>query len=151
MSVEATLRDWQRNLTLFYMDENKYLYPKESQLIYEACHEVWKEFSGAFKESIIDKAMTIALIERGLSIDDQQRIDIYFKGKKIGTYIPDKIVNKIILIEIKCKPYITREDERQFWYYLKASNYKLGFLINFSPTTIEIKRRVYDTARKNNA
>jgi len=39
--------------------------------------------------------------------------------------------------------------ETQFRYYLKATNYKLGFLINFgSPYGVQIIRRVYDTARK---
>ena len=133
------------------MNSDKYLYPKESKLIYDACHEVWKDFAGAFKESIIDKALNIALRSRGLNVDSQKKIAIYFKGQKIGTYVPDIIVNDIILIELKCKPKLMSEDERQFWCYLKASDYKLGFLINFSPTGIEIKRRVYDTARKNNA
>lgn len=81
-----------------------YLYEKEMQSIRSACSEVWKNFGGAFKESIIDKALTIALEKQKLKIDDQKRIDIYFEEKKVGTYIPDKIVNNVILIELKCKP-----------------------------------------------
>lgn len=68
----------------------------------------------------------------------------------MGTYIPDKIVNDVIIIEIKAKSFITKDDVDQFWKYLKGSNYKLGFLINFSPTRLEIKRVVYDTARRQN-
>ncbi|PIY78652.1 MAG: hypothetical protein COY82_01350, partial [Parcubacteria group bacterium CG_4_10_14_0_8_um_filter_35_7] len=60
---------------------------------------------------------------------------------------PDKIVNSIILLEIKAKPYLTKQDIEQFWKYLKGSKYKLGFLINFSPSELEIKRIVYDKAR----
>ena len=61
--------------------------------------------------------------------------------------MPDKVVNEIIILEIKCKPFLVKEDEKQFWRYLKATDYKLGFLINFSPKTLEIKRRIYDLAR----
>ena len=62
--------------------------------------------------------------------------------------IPDQIVNDIILIEIKCKPFLSREDERQFWHYLKGTDYKLGMLINFGSKKLEIKRRIYDKARE---
>lgn len=41
-----------------------------------------------------------------------------------------------------------RDDERQFWYYLRGSPYRLGFLINFGAKKLEIKRRVYDKARE---
>ena len=125
-----------------------FLYEKESYLIIEACREVWKEFGGAFKEKIVDNALTVALQNKGLTVENQKRINIYFKGVKVGTYTPDKIINKIILIELKCKPFLTREDEKQFWYYLRSSNYKLGFLINFSPVKLEFKRRIYDRARQ---
>ena len=56
--------------------------------------------------------------------------------------------NDKIIIEIKCKVFLTQEDIKQFWHYLKATNYKLGFLINFGPKGVKIIRRVYDTARQ---
>ena len=81
-------------------------------------------------------------------MDNQKRIDIYFEGEKVGTYVPDKIVNEKILIEVKCKPFLTRDDEKQFWCYLKASEYKIGLLVNFGTKRLEFKRRVYDMARR---
>jgi len=128
--------------------ENEFLYQEETYKIRGACFKIWKEFGGAFKESIIDKALTEELRKHGFSIEDQKRIDIYYEKKKVGTYIPDKIINNIILLEIKCKPYITQGDKRQFWYYLKASSYKIGLLINFGSEKLEIHRRVYDKARE---
>ena len=65
----------------------------------------------------------------------------------MGLYIPDKIVNQSIILEIKAKSYLTRQDIDQFWKYLKGSQYKLGFLINFGPK-LEIKRIIYDKIRK---
>ncbi|MEA3463709.1 MAG: GxxExxY protein [Patescibacteria group bacterium] len=124
-----------------------FLYEQESYIIRGACFEVWKEFKGMFKELIIDRSLTIALEEKGLKVESQKRISIYFKNKKVGMYVPDKIINDIILIELKCKPFITKHDIEQFWKYLKGLKYKLGFLINFSPTGLVIKRIVYDTAR----
>ena len=125
-----------------------FLYEKESYEIRGACFDVWKQFRGMFKESIVDNALTIALEKRGLTVESQKRINIYFEGKKVGTYVPDKVVNNIIILELKSRPYITKEDEATFWNYLKGSEYKLGFLINFSPTKLIIKRVVYDKARE---
>jgi GxxExxY protein len=125
-----------------------FLYEKESYLIRGACFDVWKEFKGMFKEAVIDRALTIALQNKELSVESQKRIDIYFQDQKVGTYVPDKIVNNQILLELKSKPFITKQDLEQFWKYLKGSQYKLGFLINFSPTKLQIKRVVYDKARQ---
>ena len=130
-----------------YKEREDYLYQEESKKIVDACRKVWNQFGGAFKESIVDKALTLALKDNGLSIEDQKRIEVYFNGKKVGTYVIDKVVNNAIIIEMKCKKFVTVEDKKQFWYYLKASQYKVGYLINFGPKQTEIVRRIYDTAR----
>ncbi|MBA3047632.1 GxxExxY protein [Patescibacteria group bacterium] len=127
---------------------SKLLYEQESYLIRGACFDVHKAFGGAFKEKIVDRSLTKALKKRGLKIEDQKRINIYFEGEHVGCYIPDKLVNEIIILEIKAKPFLTKQDIDQFWKYLKGSEYKLGFLINFSPNGLVIKRVVYDTARR---
>ncbi|NQU78069.1 GxxExxY protein [Candidatus Falkowbacteria bacterium] len=127
---------------------NDFLYEDITYKIRGACTEVWKQFGGSFKESIVDNSLTVALESRGLTVENQKRISIYFQGKKVGVYIPDKVVNSVILLEIKCKPFLTKGDEKQFWYYLKASDYKLGLLINFSPDNLEIRRRIFDKARE---
>lgn len=125
-----------------------FLYEKESYKIRGACFDVWKSFGGAFKEKVIDRALTKALEKRGLRVENQKRIDIYFEGEKMGTYVPDKIINNCILLELKAKQFLTKQDIDQFWKYLKGSQYKLGFLINFGPNKLTIKRIVYDTARR---
>jgi len=125
-----------------------FLYEQESYEIRGACFDVYKTFGGAFKEKVVDRALTKALEKRGLKIDEQKHINIYFENKKVGIYVPDKIINDCILLEVKVKPFLTKQDIDQFWKYLRGSNYKLGFLINFSPAKLEIKRIVYDTARR---
>lgn len=37
--------------------------------------------------------------------------------------------------------------EKQLYYYLKGSNYKLGYLLNFGSDKIDIRRRVYEALR----
>lgn len=131
-----------------YRKRGDYVYPEESKKIKQACAQVWKTFGGAFKEQIVDRALTQALEQEGLVVEDQKRINITYNGVTVGAYVIDKVVNEKVIIEMKSKVTITPEDIKQLWYYLKASEYKVGYLINFSPTHTQIIRRVYDTARR---
>jgi len=124
-----------------------FLHERESYLVIEAAREVWQELGGSFKEKIADKAFAIALRKRKLKADNQKKINVYFDDKIVGTYILDFIINDVILIEIKCKTFLAKGDYQQLWHYLKATKYKLGFIINFSPSGVQFKRIVYDTAR----
>lgn len=126
---------------------NDFLCQEETYQIRGACFEVYNKLGGAFKEKVIENALYEELISRGLVVERQKRIVVQFKGKTVGIYTPDLIVGSKILIELKCKPFLTKEDDRQFWLYLRGTDYKLGLLINFGPKKLEVKRRIYDKAR----
>jgi len=125
-----------------------FLYEKESYEIRGACFTAWNTLGSAFKESAIDKALTKEIRRRGLKVEDQVRIDIIYNGDKVGTYIPDKVIEDKIILELKRKSYLTKQDIKNFWNYLRGSKYKLGFLVNFGDERLQIKRVVYDKARK---
>jgi GxxExxY protein len=128
-------------------DAENYLYEDITYEIRGACFWVWKELGNAFKESIVDNALTEELRKRGLKVDNQKRINIYYNEKKVGTYVPDKIINDCVLVEVKRKSFLTKQDNEQFWNYLKGSEYRLGLLINFGDKGLEFKRVIYDKKR----
>lgn len=119
------------------------LYEDESYKIRRACFNVYNILGGGIQEKIIQRALFKELLLQGLKTKDQVRLDIVYKGEKIGTYIPDIVINDRIIVEIKSKPLLTKEDEKQFWGYLKGSNYQLGFLVIFSPVELIIKRFIH--------
>ena len=124
------------------------LFEKESYIIRGAAFDIYKSLRSGHKEKVYQNAFYLGLKEKGLRVDREKRIKIYYSGEDVGTYVPDFIINKGILIELKAKPRLLQEDIKQFWQYLKGSRYKLGFLINFGARNgVEIIRRVYDTAR----
>jgi len=123
------------------------LYEEETYKIRGACFTIWKEFGGEFKEKVVERALAIELEEQGFHIDIQKKFSIYYKGNKVGVYVPDIVVDNKILIELKAKEFVTKGDRKYFWYYLRATDIKLGLLINFGPEKLEIKRRIYDSAR----
>ncbi len=105
---------------------------------------MYKQFRNRHKEKVYSRSLINYLEKHGLSVEQEKQIPILFDGEKVGVYIPDITVNSHIFLELKCKPYITKDDIAQFWYYLKVTNFKLGFLINFgSESGVEIIRRVY--------
>ena len=121
----------------------KLLYEDESYKIRGACFKVYNALSGGIQEKIVERALSKELITQGMNIENQVRIDVIYNNEKVGTYIPDLVVNNKIILEIKSKPILTKEDEKQFWAYLKNSKYKLGFLVIFSPQELIIKRFVH--------
>lgn len=128
---------------------SKLLYENESYIIRGVVFDIYKKFKSGHKEKVYRDSLYFGLIDKGFKIDREKRIDIYYNGKKVGTYVPDLVVENKIFIELKAKPMILKQDIEQFWHYLKNSNYKVGFLINFGAAKgVQIIRRIYDTARK---
>jgi GxxExxY protein len=124
------------------------LYKEESYLIRGVAFDIYKQFRNSHKEKIYRDSFFLGLLGRGLKPEKEKRLDIFYENKKVGTYVPDLVVNSEIFIELKAKPMISKQDLEQFWHYLKNSEYKLGFLINFgSINGVQIIRRIYDTAR----
>lgn len=125
------------------------LYPNESYLIRGACFSIYKKFRNTQKESVYQKSLEAELKSKGLLAEREKHLPVYHLETKVGVYIPDLIVNDVIIIELKAKPFLHKEDIRQFWYYLKNSSYTLGFLVNFGePNGVKIIRRIYEEARK---
>lgn len=91
-----------------------FLYGKESYLIRGACYEVWDALRGVFKEKAIEVALKKEMASRGLRVETQKRIPLLYKGEIIGNYAPDFIVEDKIIVELKAKPYVSQQDERQF-------------------------------------
>ena len=117
-----------------------FLYEDESYKIRGACFQVYNTLGGGIKEKIIERALSAELRKQGMGEGHQFRVEMSYLGEKIGVYIPDLVIDNKIMIELKSKPFLTSEDEKQFWGYLKGSPYKLGFLINFGPQKLTIKR-----------
>jgi GxxExxY protein len=124
-----------------------FLYEGESYKIRGACFQVYNTLGGGIKEKIIERALSVELKKQGMGVGHQVRVPMSYQGETIGMYIPDLVVDNKIMIELKSKPFLTSEDEKQFWGYLKGSPYELGFLVAFTPQKLVIKRFVHTTKK----
>lgn len=128
---------------------------KEGAMLYEgltyairgAVYEVYNVLGPGFKEDIYHNALANELRLRDVSFVEKKRIEIDYKGETVGVYQPDFVIEQKVLVEIKSMPHLPRVSEAQLLYYLKGTEYKLGLLINFGAERLEIRRRIYDSAR----
>lgn len=124
-------------------NEGKYIYNDLTYKIIGAIYDVHKELGCVHKEIIYHKAVAIELSKRGIPFIEEKPIDVKYKGKKIGIYKPDFIIDDKVILEIKVAPTITKAMRDQVYYYVKGTKYKLVLLVNFGTSKVGIKRLIY--------
>lgn len=125
----------------------KYLYAELTYRIRGSLYEVYNTLGPGFKESIYHRALVKEFVLRKIPFEEKKKLSIRYKGEKVGIYEPDFIIDRKVLVEIKAVPEMPKIHDIQLFYYLKGTEYKLGLLVNFGGTKLEIKRRIYQTAR----
>ena len=118
----------------------------KSDLTYKingAIYEVNKELGFGFLEKVYEKALLLELIDRGIKAESQVPIKVKYKGKEVGNYYADIIVENKVILEIKAVEALKKVHEAQLLNYLKATGYKIGLLINFTHPKAVIKRFVF--------
>ena len=110
-------------------------------------YAVHNELGYGFSEKIYENAMVIRLQEIGLSVKQQFPITVYFANRIVGEYLADLIDSDLILLELKAARRIIPDHEAQLLNYLKATEYEVGYVLNFGPKA-EFTRKVFDNDRK---
>ncbi len=112
-----------------------------TEQIIACCYRVHSELGPGFNEKIYHSALKLAFDQKRLRHETEKRFEVYYQNKKVGNLIVDLIVENKIIVEIKA---ITGNIPDVFKYqvlsYLKASNLKVGLLINFGNKSCQIKR-----------
>lgn len=90
--------------------EEKFLYKQKSYIIQGVAFDIYKQFRNRHKEKIYHNSFYYGLKDRGLEVEKEKRIDVYYNERKVGTYTPDLVVENKIIIELKAKPKLTQDD-----------------------------------------
>ena len=91
--------------------------------------------------------MFIELPAFGFKVEKQKRILVYDYGSIVGDYNADLIIDNFVTVELKASECLVEENECQLINYLKATNIKVGLLLNFGKT-LQIKRKIFDNDKK---
>ncbi len=104
------------------------------------CFEVIRELGPGLLERVYKNALLIAMREKGLQVEIEHPYAVVFRGKTIGRYMADLVVNQTVIIELKCCDTLIREHQAQLFNYLKVSGLPVGLLVNFRRSKLEWKR-----------
>ncbi len=116
------------------------LHKEITERIIEACYEVANELGAGFLESVCEKALLVALREKGIDAASQVPMAVSFRGQNVGEFFADIIVESKVVVEVKAVKRLLPEHSAQVINYLKATGMEVGLLVNFGGPKVEIKR-----------
>jgi GxxExxY protein len=109
-----------------------------------AVFEINRILGPGFLEKVYENALVFELEKRGLKAESQVPIKVSYKGKVVGEYVADILVEDKVIVELKTVEALDKIHEAQLLNYLKATGVNVGILVNFGHPKAEIKRMVLD-------
>ena len=106
--------------------------------------EVHSTLGPGLLESIYEEALAHEFTLRGVSYEKQKEVNLKFKGKEIGKHRIDFLVENGVVLELKAVESMHKIFEAQILTYLRATNKRVGLLINFNVERLKdgIKRLI---------
>jgi len=121
------------------------IFKKElSDIIIGIAIEVHKTLGNGYLEKVYENALMLDFYQDRIPAEQQVALPVKYKNKIIGNYFADIVVGASIILELKTATKILPIHEAQLIHYLKSSEMKVGYLLNFgSENKLEFKRMVY--------
>ena len=119
------------------------VYKQESYKIIGACMEVHKTLGYGFLEPVYQEALSIEFQKQNIPFEKEKILSIVYKDVELEKkYIADFVCYDKIIVETKALSNLTDDHLGQVLNYLKATQFKLGLLVNFGQPILEYKRIV---------
>jgi len=120
------------------------IYKEESYLIQGAIFEVYREMGNGYLEAVYQECLEIEFENRNIPYLSQPMLKLKYKNRELRkSYKPDFICFNKIIVELKGVKLIAKEHQAQVLNYLKATELKLGLIVNFGAyPKVETKRIV---------
>ncbi len=118
---------------------------KIGKIIVDSAFYVHTTFGPGLLESVYEACLVKELKFRGIDLEIQKNIPLYFRGEEIEQgFRIDIFVAESIVVEVKAVEKILPVHEAQLLTYMKLTQTRLGYLINFNSPLIKdgIKRMV---------
>ena len=108
------------------------IYEELSNKVINAYYNVQKILGKGLAEKVYENALCIELEEMGIPYVRQKELPVEYKGRNIGNYIADIVVDEKIILELKAVNAITQEHVAQTLNYINLTHSKVGYILNFS-------------------
>lgn len=124
--------------------KDELLFRDECFRIVGACLAVHRDKGSGFIEAVYQNATEIELSLSGIPFDRQRNFQLTYRGHPLRhSYTPDLLCFDQIILELKAVKCLTDDHRAQVINYLKASQLRLGILVNFgSPGRLKWERIV---------
>lgn len=94
-----------------------------------------------FLEAVYAEVLEKEFIKNNIPYQREVKLDLFFNGEKLEKkYKADFVCFENIILEIKSVSFLHDNFSKQTLNYLKATNKKLGQLINFGERSLKHKR-----------
>ncbi len=113
-----------------------------SKEIIGAAMTVLNELKPGLDEKLYENALVILLLESGIKVEQQRQYPVYFRKQKIGTLIPDLVVEGQVIVDTKVVTDFNQAHISQMIGYLSITGLKLALLMNFKHAQLQWKRVV---------
>ncbi len=114
-----------------------------TKAIIGAAFEVYNVLGYGFLEKVYQRALQAELLQCGHTIELEPSMTVKYKGITVGNYAADLFVDNKVIVELKVAKKYNSQDEAQLLNELKASEIKVGLLINFGRNKVEFKRFIF--------
>lgn len=112
-----------------------------------AFYDVYRELGIGFLEAVYCCALVITLTEKGLAVEPEPRIPVFFKGKTVGDYRADLLIERRLIVEVKAVEALGSAHRAQLLNYLRATTVEVGLLVNFG-AKFSFERLLFTNDRK---
>jgi len=113
-----------------------------SKVIIGSAMTVLNELKPGLDEKLYENGLVIELRERGHDVSQQKAFDVEYKGRGIGTLIPDLIVDDLVIVDTKVVAAFNDAHLVQMMGYLSITGLRLALLLNFKQAKLDWKRVV---------
>ncbi len=122
-------------------NEQDFLFKDECYKIVGACMEVHRTLGCGFLEAVYQEALAIEFQHQGIPFEREKEFDITYRGFVLPrTYKVDFLCYGQIIVELKALTQFTSDNTAQILNYLKASDLRVGLLINFGSHSLQHQR-----------
>ncbi len=112
-----------------------------------AFYAVYNDLRYGFLEKVYENALALELADRGLTVEQQKRIQVHYGGQIVGEYCADMLIEAKVILELKTAESISGAHVAQLTNYLRATTCEVGLVLNFGAKP-EYKRRFFSNERK---
>ena len=111
-----------------------------TERIIGCAYRVANTLGPGFLEKVYENALAHELRKAGLSVAQQQGIEVRYDGILVGDFIADLIVEGTVIIELKASQEHSDFYTAQCLNYIKATRKPLCLLINFGRAKLDVRR-----------